>query len=437
MPRVYLVGAGCCILWGFMAVWLLCFPASLSSDDALYFSRAMTRYSILDFAPHFPGYPVFVGLGRLIYSATDNPITALQLTTTYMALAIPLASALLVWILTESLFRAAFGFILTLTMPVFACLALSGLSDGTGMVFFLLYLATIPRSKHNKPTVIKGLTAGLLLGLALWSRPSYGVILAVGFLATISNSRFFVLTAIGSLAVSLPSFFFVLSHEGWGYFVEAQRFLTGHTMHWGNTAFATSSERIGWEQSIAKYPAIGMIILMMTVAAVAAFQRRAEPIVSATLASFLCSLLWTSFMQNPENYRHLAPVFILGYVLLCCLPKRRTYVVGTVVVIALNFQVVSTTHLLNPEPSVLRQVADYLNSDSHEGLLLTNRNTSYMRANLKMVRVKGVSASIPVKDVGHTYLLSGEESNASKPLIPCLSRFLGEQELCLYRVGDV
>ena len=56
------------------ALWLARIPPSLSSDDALFLLHALTRFSILDFSPQFPGYPGTVGDGlKRALDALGNP----------------------------------------------------------------------------------------------------------------------------------------------------------------------------------------------------------------------------------------------------------------------------------------------------------------------------------------------------------------------------
>ena len=77
--------------------WLLAFPVALDSDDALNFSHGVTRFSVLEFAPHFPGYPAFIWLARLINLAVDDPARAVQWASLFgTALIAPLAALLAV-----------------------------------------------------------------------------------------------------------------------------------------------------------------------------------------------------------------------------------------------------------------------------------------------------------------------------------------------------
>ncbi|OKB21675.1 hypothetical protein ASJ31_02640, partial [Aeromonas salmonicida subsp. salmonicida] len=58
--------------------WLFAFPIALDSDDALNFAHGVTRFSVLEFSPHFPGYPAFIWLARLINLLVDDPARAVQ-----------------------------------------------------------------------------------------------------------------------------------------------------------------------------------------------------------------------------------------------------------------------------------------------------------------------------------------------------------------------
>lgn len=72
--------------WGFYGLVLIGFLARvmLSPDfpedqDSLYFIRSLERYSVLEFRPHFPGYPVFVWLGHLAAWFAPDPVRAFHL----------------------------------------------------------------------------------------------------------------------------------------------------------------------------------------------------------------------------------------------------------------------------------------------------------------------------------------------------------------------
>ena len=54
-------------IWLSWVLWLFQYPLVVSSDDALFFSRGVDRFSVIEFSPHFPGYPAFIALASLLY----------------------------------------------------------------------------------------------------------------------------------------------------------------------------------------------------------------------------------------------------------------------------------------------------------------------------------------------------------------------------------
>jgi hypothetical protein len=45
---------------------LFSMPTGVDSLDAVFFVRGLTRYSVLEARPHWPGYPVYMAVGRLV-----------------------------------------------------------------------------------------------------------------------------------------------------------------------------------------------------------------------------------------------------------------------------------------------------------------------------------------------------------------------------------
>src|SRR5258706_14028443 len=44
--------------------------------DAIGFVRALDDFDLARLQPHFPGYPVYVALGRAVHAAVADPLTA-------------------------------------------------------------------------------------------------------------------------------------------------------------------------------------------------------------------------------------------------------------------------------------------------------------------------------------------------------------------------
>ncbi len=322
--------------------WLLAFPVALDSDDALNFAHGVTRFSVLEFAPHFPGYPAFIWLARLVNLVVDSPAAAVQYASLLgTGLLAPLAALLAVRLWQRPSLLAPV-WLLVLALPLTPTLALSGLSDGPALAAWLGALLAL---QHRKPAL-----AGLLLGLMLALRPSYFVLallpIALGLQHRGERLRFVLPIALVGLACLL----FVWQADGWAYFSEGRRFTDGHFTLWGNTAAAHGDRLLSWAKTLNAqltplWPlAFGLLLMPL-------WRKERGSMLVWTLG-WLALLLWTLFGQNPDNPRHLAPLTLLGLVLLAGrLPRRGE----TLAVLAALLLLGST--LTSPRPPAMVQAA--------------------------------------------------------------------------------
>ncbi|WP_342041103.1 hypothetical protein [Aeromonas caviae] len=298
--------------------WLLTFPVALDSDDALNFAHGVVRFSVLEFSPHFPGYPAFIWLARLINLAVDEPARAVQWASLLgSSLLAPLAAFLAARLWQRPSLLAPV-WLLVLALPLTPTLALSGLSDGPALAAWLAALLAL---LHRKAAL-----AGLLLGLMLALRPSYFVLallpLWLGMAQKGARVRFVLPIALVGLACLL----FVWQADGWAYFAEGRRFTDGHFTLWGNTAAAHGDRLLSWANTFNDQLTPLWPLLMGALLVLPLWKRskdhNATPSVLWPLY-WLALLLWTLVGQNPDNPRHLAPITLLGLVLLASwLPRR-------------------------------------------------------------------------------------------------------------------
>lgn len=327
--------------------WLLTFPVALDSDDALNFAHGVVRFSVLEFSPHFPGYPAFIWLARLINLAVDYPARAVQWASLLgSSLLAPLAAYLAVRLWQRPSLLAPV-WLLVLALPLTPTLALSGLSDGPALAAWLGTLLALQQRKIA--------LAGLLLGLMLALRPSYFVLallpLWLGLAQQGNRVRFVLPIALVGLACLL----FVWQADGWAYFAEGRRFTDGHFTLWGNTAAAHGDRLLSWANTFNDQLTPLWSLLMGALLILPLWQRskdhNATPSVLWPLY-WLALLLWTLFGQNPDNPRHLAPITLLGLVLLAgWLPRRG---VGLVALAGLLLLAVTLTPA---RPSAMVQAA--------------------------------------------------------------------------------
>ncbi len=298
--------------------WLLTFPVALDSDDALNFAHGVVRFSVLEFSPHFPGYPAFIWLARLINLAVDDPARAVQWASLLgSSLLAPLAAFLAARLWQRPSLLAPV-WLLVLALPLTPTLALSGLSDGPALAAWLGALLALQQRKIA--------LAGLLLGLMLALRPSYFVLallpLWLGMAQKGARVRFVLPIALVGLACLL----FVWQADGWAYFIEGRRFTDGHFTLWGNTAAAHGDRLLSWARTLNDQLTPLWPLLMGALLVLPLWLRSKDhnpaPSVLWTLY-WLALLLWTLVGQNPDNPRHLAPITLLGLVLLAgWLPRR-------------------------------------------------------------------------------------------------------------------
>ncbi|BBR40053.1 hypothetical protein WP3W19E03_25780 [Aeromonas veronii] len=298
--------------------WLLTFPVALDSDDALNFAHGVTRFSVLEFSPHFPGYPAFIWLARLINLVVDDPATAVQWAS---LLGSSLLAPLAAWLAERLWQRPSLLtplWLLLLALPLTPTLALSGLSDGPSLAAWLGTLLALQQRRIA--------LAGLLLGLMLALRPSYFVLALLPLWLGMAQKGTRIRFLLPIVLVGLACLLFVWQADGWAYFSEGRRFTDGHFTLWGNTAAAHGDRLLSWactfnEQLTPLWPlAVGGLLAQPL------WQRckgHAAALSPCWSLYWLVLLLWTLFGQNPDNPRHLAPITLLGLVLMAgWLPRR-------------------------------------------------------------------------------------------------------------------
>ncbi|WP_421185910.1 hypothetical protein [Aeromonas enteropelogenes] len=327
--------------------WLLAFPVALDSDDALNFAHGVVRFSVLEFSPHFPGYPAFIWLARLINLLVSDPARAVQWASLLgSSLLAPLAASLAVRMWQRPSLLAPV-WLLVLALPLTPTLALSGLSDGPALAAWLGALLVLQQRKIA--------LAGLLLGLMLALRPSYFVLALLPLWLGMAQKGQRLNFLLPITLVGLACLLFVWQADGWAYFSEGRRFTDGHFTLWGNTAAAHGDRLLSWANTFNKQLTPLWPLAVGGLLAQPLWQRckgHAAALSPCWSLYWLALLLWTLFGQNPDNPRHLAPITLLGLVLLAGrLPRRGK----TLAVLAALLLLGAT--LTSPRPPAMVQAA--------------------------------------------------------------------------------
>ncbi len=289
------------------SLWLWQQPVGLPSDDALYFVRGVSRFSVLELSPHFPGYPAFVLLGRA-FSFWLDPLHALHAASMLASLALAPLCFLWVFAATSNRAIATWAAGAMLLQPLFPSLALSLLSDGLGVACVLAYLWLVARERWG--------WAGVALGLCVAARPSYAVIVlaAWGCLALFARPRLWRVAG-GFCAILVPMGLFVWQADGFAYVTEGIRFVSGHFQIWGAPGVASTRT---WGQALLSLvggvPG-GVCGAVLGGYAARHIELRAQSVCAAAVC-MVAHLAWTLGAQNADHVRHLAPVVVLGLGLL-------------------------------------------------------------------------------------------------------------------------
>ena len=69
--------AGLCLALFALRLWTL--PPFVESVDGWSFVRGVVRYSALEARPHWPGYPLYIAMGKLLAALTGDVVLALHL----------------------------------------------------------------------------------------------------------------------------------------------------------------------------------------------------------------------------------------------------------------------------------------------------------------------------------------------------------------------
>ena len=429
------------------ALWVAAHEPALSSDDALFLARGLTRFSVLDFSPQFPGYPGVVAMGRLILPLAGDPLRALAFVTGLLALALPPLAALVAKRAGAGEGAALAAFAVTLAGPLMPDLALSLLSDGAGIFFLLVFLALLPRRGEEARTA-SALLAGMALGWAAACRPSDAPMLAGAALgALVMVPRLFGPLLVGGLVVVLPIATVIWALEGPLYLEEGLRFVTGHALIWGNTAFAEVARHGGWLDALGATPGgLALAALFLAGAGHTLRQRRgAAPALMAASAAFIAHAGWVAAFQNPDHLRHLAPLAVLGGLLLATAwagtGHRLAWLPVGLCLALEGWALIGTVAPLPGRASPLASAIDLLAKEPPGAAVATNDGVFLLRAKLPGLRVYDMHYPADARlglatAAGPAFRLTGTPLPGRSASAVFPARFAGETTLFLYRMGS-
>ncbi|QUM80476.1 hypothetical protein HWV01_09390 [Moritella sp. 5] len=439
----------------------------ISSDDALYFQRALSHFSVLEFSPHFPGYPGFVWLERLISAISSHPNSNVLLS---FLSAIALTCIVFVYCYQRMRIKsfALFAVVLFLLQGNIAELALNGLSDASALWFFSLYLLLtrfhlplgsnlLLKTKLHRvlqpllqSQTFSAIISGLLLAACLATRPSYLPLVACALLLALcynsqrySNYKRLGWQILSITLVGIICALYVFMQDGWAYIEEGQRFTQGHFTIWGNTTSTTDSRLIQWLTTLTNtYSTLGVILLtsMLTIGLYLPKTRGLSILVC-------CWFAWIIRGQNPENIRHLA-VFSLLLPIICAQLLEHVYqtqrirpalyILSITLLVTLGYH--SIKQFTQQQNAPVLQATQFFNTIDNQQIIISNYNIDNLRHNLPqhviLDRHYQSSSNYQAQQQGYWRLSSnklGTDKRVNDDLVALFKgRFLGERNLYLY-----
>lgn len=434
----------------------------ISSDDALYFQRALSHFSVLEFSPHFPGYPGFVWLERLISAISSHPNSNVLLS---FLSAIALTVSVFVYCYQRMQIKsfALFSVLLFLLQGNIAELAFNGLSDASALWFFSLYLlltrfhlplGSTPLLKTKLHRVLQPLLqgqtfsaviSGLLLAACLATRPSYLPLVATAMLLGLLYHRqrrqgyqrlgwqILSITLVGILCA-----LYVFMQDGWAYIEEGRRFTQGHFTIWGNTTSTTDSRLSQWLTTLTNtYSTLG-VILLTSMLAIGLYQQKTRGLSILVC----CWFAWIIRGQNPENIRHLA-VFSLLLPIICAQliehfyqtqrMRPALYILSFILLVTLGYH--SIKQFTQQRNAPVLQVTQFFKTMNKQQIIISNYNIDNLRHNLPqhviLDRHYQSSSNYLAQQLGY-WRLSSNKLNSGGLVALFKGRFLGERSLYLY-----
>lgn len=277
--------------------------------DSVGFVRAVDQLDLAQFQPHFPGYPVYVALARLLHAVGLDALAAATVTSALASA----ATALALWRLGAALVGPRAGYLAFAAWAVALGPMLTGgaaLSDATATALAAWAFAAL-----TWPGRRAALAAGLLLALTLGTRASYWP-LALSFAFVVRQARRPAGAAtagfvVGLLAWAVPFVAIVGAKELWAL---GRTHLTGHFTVWGGSIVTrpdVGARLWAWTRDLV-YDGMWPHPLALAIALVAAFGLRRRPSRAALVVAVAVVApyaLWALLGQNVlEQPRHLLPL---------------------------------------------------------------------------------------------------------------------------------
>ena len=281
----------------FYALFIFNYPASYYNDDSLFFVRGIESFSVIDFAPHFPGYPFIVLAGKCLNLFINDAKYSLFILTASCSIILPS----MLFFYTEKILdekRAFIIFLISISSPYLMNFSLAMLSDSVGFVFLFIGLYYLEDKKYK--------LSGFFLTISLFSRPSYFIFFLIGLLYISFYKKESLRPVLGSFLLATTFFMiYIFINNGSLYLYEGERFIQGHFSLWG----------VGQNSTLSWYENIFSLVNLPYVLLAVSFFKKSKNLALMKMF-FIFYLLWILFAQNADSLRHLIPLIFIANILI-------------------------------------------------------------------------------------------------------------------------
>jgi hypothetical protein len=163
-------------------------PLTADGVDSLLFIQGVIRHSVAEGRPHWPGYPVYIWIGKLFAYAVGDPVLGLHLLSAVASAltAWPLAFVTRAWAFSLGATDSRAGWCgwataaLWLVTPIGWVIGGQILSDPVGLLFGAMFLALCVAAVHRGSGVwiAASLLGGLMVGVRLVNVTMLGPLVA-------------------------------------------------------------------------------------------------------------------------------------------------------------------------------------------------------------------------------------------------------------------
>lgn len=314
------------------------------SWDEVDFALALDRYDLLAMQPHFPGYPYFILGGMAAHKWVSDPIRALCLFNTFMALSSVVPITLIVRRFTDTGKALLFAAV-ALSSPLIWVMSAQPMSEAAGIAVLWWFLWSVGQALDDSASKWSQIGPpfffSLLMGIRLSFFP-FGLALAVLWRVQVRQSsagkRWIVLARHAAIACLFQLIWVagLVGSEGSipGFFKLAFAFVKGHFTDWGGGAIAVSRTMPLGERAIHLFgnnlvwhallnrsirAAFVLILFMALLLAGWLYAKKLNPrieLLASTNRRFIyltagcigLYTLWVFIGQNIEKPRHISPV---------------------------------------------------------------------------------------------------------------------------------